>query len=95
MEIAQSDIVVATAGRDKGKPFLVLSIDCEYVFLADGRLRRVEKPKRKKVKHVRFEASGSGHAAVKLQAGEKVLNSEIRRTLADYSAPSDGQKRGE
>lgn len=91
MEIAQSDIVVATAGRDKGKPFLVLSIDHEYVFLADGRLRRAEKPKRKKIKHVRFEASGSGRAAEKLQSGEKVINSEVRRALADYSASSDGQ----
>jgi len=45
-----------TAGRDKGRRFAVIGIEeDEYVLLADGKRRKVEKPKRKKLKHVRFE----------------------------------------
>jgi len=55
-------LVLSTAGHDKGIPFCVLSEDGEYVFLADGRHRKVDSPKRKKLKHTKLisEAAYSG-----------------------------------
>ena len=47
MEIAKSNIVRSDAGRDKGKLFVVLSVEGEYLLLADGKSRKVESPKRK------------------------------------------------
>ena len=52
MEIAKSDIVRSDAGRDRGKIFIVLAVEGEYLLLADGKGRRVEAPKRKKRRHV-------------------------------------------
>ena len=49
MEIGQ--LVFSKCGRDKGLPFVVLSVEGEYVFLADGQLRPLNKPKKKKAKH--------------------------------------------
>ena len=46
-------IVFAINGRDKGKAFLVLYADGDYVYLSDGRTRPLGKPKKKKWKHVR------------------------------------------
>ena len=37
MEIAKSDIVRSDAGRDQGKLFVVLSVEGEYLLLADYR----------------------------------------------------------
>ena len=48
MDIAKSNIVKATAGRDQGKLFYVLAEEGEYLLLADGKGRKVESPKRKK-----------------------------------------------
>lgn len=47
--------VLSKAGRDKGRYFIVLSIiDENYVMICDGRHRRLENPKKKKVKHLKF-----------------------------------------
>ena len=82
MEIGKSDMILSTAGRDKGQYFFVLDTDETYVYIADGRGRKVEAPKRKKRKHVQMIAQTESRVAEKIRSGEKVLNSELRRDLA-------------
>ena len=84
MEIAKSDIVRSDAGRDKGKLFTVLAVEGEYLLLADGKSRKVEHPKRKKRRHVLFVSAEETRLADKLKRGEKITNSELRRTLAIF-----------
>ena len=90
MDIVRSDIVVSLAGRDRGKLFIVLDTEGEFVYLTDGRLRKTEKPKRKKCKHVRFASSSDSHAAMKIKDGEQATNSEVRRALNEYAAKAGG-----
>lgn len=91
MNIQKSNIVRATAGRDIGKRFFVTETDGEYAMIADGGTRKLEKPKRKKLKHLRFEGSSESRTAEKLQCGAKVSNSELRRALAEFAAAPDGE----
>ena len=84
MEIAKSNIVRSDAGRDKGKLFVVLAVEGEYLLLADGKCRKVESPKRKKRRHVLFVASDATRLSEKIKGNEKITNSELRRTLAGY-----------
>lgn len=42
------------AGHDKDRYFIILKEDGEYVDLADGRLKTVARPKRKKKKHIQL-----------------------------------------
>lgn len=47
--------VKSLAGRDKGRINVVVrldSVESEYVYIADGLCRRIEKPKKKKLKHL-------------------------------------------
>ena len=44
-------LVVSTAGHDKGSVLCVLEEQGEYLLLADGKQRKVQKPKRKKLRH--------------------------------------------
>ena len=92
MEIKTSQIVQATAGRDSGALFFVTRVEDGYVYLADGKGRKLEKPKRKKLRHVRFEADGDSRVAAKLRNGEKVTNSELRRALAQYQAGANAEE---
>ena len=92
MDIA--DIVVSLCGRDRGKRFFVVGMEAEYALLADGKHRRLEKPKRKKIKHLELLAPDQSKAAEKLRNREKVTNSEIRRSLAEYFERGDGEKGG-
>ena len=84
MEIAKSNIIRSDAGRDKGKLFVVLAVEGEFLLLADGKARKVENPKRKKRRHVLFVSAEETRLADKLKRGEKITNSELRRTLAIF-----------
>ena len=85
MDIEKSNIVRSGAGRDKGKLFVVLGVEGEYLLLADGKSRKLESPKRKKRRHVDFVASDDGNRlSKKIRGEEKITNSELRRPLAAY-----------
>ena len=83
--IIVSDVVEATAGRDAGKWFYVIATEDPFVLLCNGKDRPLEKPKRKKCKHVRKVLRPDTRVAAKITSGDKVLNSELRRDLAYLS----------
>ena len=80
-----SDVVISTAGRDQGQLFYVIGVDGTFVTLANGKNRTLEKPKRKKCKHVEKVLRSETRVAGKLLSGDKVLNGELRRDLASLS----------
>ena len=80
-----ADVVVPTAGRDMDKWYYVINLDETYLYLANGKDRRIENPKRKKRKHAAKVLRSETRVAAKLIAGDKVLNSELRRDLAYLS----------
>ena len=81
-DITISDVVVSTAGRDQGAWFYVIDEDPVYLMLANGKDRPLDKPKRKKRKHVQKVLRSETRVADKLRSGDKVLNGELRRDLA-------------
>lgn len=85
MEVFAGDIVYSKAGRDKDKPFVVLSVlDSQYALLADGRLRRVDQPKKKKIKHLLKSGHSSVYIIEKLAEGAKVTNPDLKKVLAEF-----------
>ncbi len=85
MDPSRSDVVRCLAGRDAGELFFVTDCDGVYVCLVNGKHRTIEKPKRKKIRHVQFVLRPDSPTAEKLRSGEKLLNSELRRELAAIS----------
>ena len=81
-DISISDVVVSTAGRDQDTLFYVIGEDGLFLLLANGKDRPLDRPKRKKRKHVQKVLRSETRVAEKLRAGDKVLNSELRRDLA-------------
>ena len=75
MEIKAGNVVFSLAGHDKGRAMVVTRIDGESIFVADGKERKLEKPKRKNKKHVR-----PTHKAIEL-AG--LTDKRLRRTLTE------------
>ena len=84
-DLTIADVVVSTAGRDAGHLFYVLEADETYLTIANGKDRRIEKPKRKKRKHAQKVLRSETRVAEKLRAGDKVLNGELRRDQASLS----------
>ena len=83
-------IVQATAGRDTGGLFCVVGVDQENtrLLLADGKRRKVSRPKAKKLGHVKPLADhlhGFDHPAIqKLRQGEALSDRALRRALAAF-----------
>ena len=83
-------IVRATAGRDKDGVFCVVGVDQQgqRLLLADGKRRRVARPKHKKLGHVHpltNHLHGYDHPVVhSLQQGEPVSDRALRRALAAF-----------
>lgn len=76
-------IVLSKAGRDAGRRFVVLSVEEPFAFVADGELRKVETPKKKKHRHLRALPERHEAIASTLAEGKTPSNAEIRRCLTD------------
>jgi ribosomal protein L14E/L6E/L27E len=78
-------VVYSKAGRDKGRFFMVIGVlNEEYVYISDGSLRFVEKPKKKKVKHLVFTNEVADEVRIELLAGNEVSNLIIRKFLQSH-----------
>jgi ribosomal protein L14E/L6E/L27E len=79
-EIGQ--FVKSKAGRDKDKIFIVIDkVDENYLLLVDGDLRKAEKPKMKKIKHVAKINLVSDEIQSKLVEQKKITNAMVRREI--------------
>ena len=77
------DIVLALAGRDSERLFAVVGIvDENYVYIADGKSRKIDLPKKKKIKHIRLvkKADDDFMRGVNLKNG-KLSNSVLRKMI--------------
>lgn len=83
MDILIADVVRSLRGRDSGELFFVTHIEGDFANIVNGKDRRLEKPKRKKLKHLEFVQRSDDRVDCKLRCGERVTNSELRRALAD------------
>lgn len=90
-------VVCSKAGRDAGRAMIVLALDgAEYALVADGRLRTVEKPKRKKFKHLSAKPVCDRNVQEKLSGNAPLLDAEVRAALerAGYGRPNPPPEEG-
>lgn len=74
-------VVTSKAGRDKGRAFVVMATEGdEFVMLADGKTRRVSRPKKKKLRHLSFEKDRLEVA--KLPEDAMLADAAIRKSLS-------------
>lgn len=81
-DILIGQYVRSKAGRDKDRVFIITEIvDEKYVLIADGDLRRIEKPKKKKIRHLAVLAQVSEPLKDKLSGDGKINNALVRREI--------------
>jgi ribosomal protein L14E/L6E/L27E len=82
LTISRGQVVFSKAGRDAGKKFIIIGIVDELnVLISDGELRKIEKPKKKKTKHIELTGDVIDSIKIKLEKKIKLSNSEIRKNL--------------
>lgn len=80
MEYSVGQIVKAKAGRDKDGFFVITALDGTFAYIADGKSRKVEHPKRKKLIHL---------APTRTVAQGISTNREIKRVLTEFLNGND------
>lgn len=69
------------AGHDKGKLYVVTDADEEFALLADGRLRPLDKPKRKRRKHIQPDYNISEILSERIKENQPVRDEDIRKAI--------------
>ncbi|MCL1858214.1 MAG: KOW domain-containing RNA-binding protein [Oscillospiraceae bacterium] len=80
------DIVLAVAGRDSERLFLVVGIlDESYVYIANGKSRKADSPKKKKIRHIKLlkKAENNFIESLNLKNG-KFNNSVLRKIISEF-----------
>ncbi len=78
MQLQIGMVVRATAGKEKDSFYVVTQLDGNAVYLADGKHRTLEKPKRKNVKHIRVTDT--------VWKVSELTNRSLRRMLRERDA---------
>lgn len=79
-------VVKSKAGRDQGRIFIIVEIvDDIYVKICDGELRKVSKPKLKKIKHLIVYNRVFEEIEERVNKKEKLSNAYFRRLLEPYN----------
>ncbi len=77
MDIKVGSVVKSCAGRDKNSYFVAVGISGGFVEIADGKERKLEKPKRKNIKHI-----SPTNAFISTEA---LTNRKLRKVLNELS----------
>ena len=72
------------AGHDKTKLYVIINEDSEYVYLVDGDLKPIHKPKKKSKKHIQIINRVDETIQNKLENGQIIYNEDIKRAIKLY-----------
>ena len=78
MLIEKGNIVKSISGHDKGGFFICLDVTENYALIVDGKNRKLEKPKKKNVKHL-------ARTSACVDVLELATNKKIRLVLSRYN----------
>lgn len=88
-----SSIVLSLNGRDKNELFFVIHAEENYVWLSDGKSRKLDKPKRKKAAHVLFISDSVTETSVGIKE-KSIKNKDLIKALAIFKAARVIKKEG-
>ncbi len=87
MNVKKGLVVRAAAGRDMNSYFIVLDNDEKYALIADGKSRKLDRPKRKNLKHLRPTG--------RMLCIDGLTDKKLRRALSEFSELTHTESGGE
>ncbi len=81
---SKGQVVYSKSGRDKRRPFIIVDFDEQYLYLVDGDLRKLEKPKKKKMMHVQIVNDVIEDIKQKLEDKAYLNDADFRKALKSY-----------
>ncbi len=93
-ELKIGQIVYSTQGRDKGEYYIVLTASSNICYVADGKYKTINKPKKKNNAHLCATPVIITEIAQKLSDNKKINDQMIYHSLYEYKKGLKGVKNG-
>ncbi len=77
MEAENGKVVRVLAGHDKGLFMVVTAVEGDFAYLADGKTRKLQKPKKKRLKHLRLTNT--------VIDTDELTDKKLRKFIGDYT----------
>lgn len=84
MEVKVGSVVISNSGHDKGETFIITSINENYAYICNGTSRSLEKPKKKKLKHLNPTKEVCEQYLKLSESKHLINNSQIKKLLKLY-----------
>lgn len=85
----RGQLAISRSGHDKGRIYVILKEEADGVYLADGRLKSLEKPKKKNKKHIQVIKKLPKNVMELLSPDREFGNEEIKRAIKLYQKVSN------
>lgn len=82
-------LAVSRSGHDKDNMYVIVKEEANWVYLADGKLKPLEKPKKKNKKHIQM-IKKLPKEITEVFTQENFRNEEIKRAIKLYRRRRDG-----
>lgn len=76
---------VSKAGHDTGKTYIVIRTDDEYVYLADGTIRTLDRLKKKRRKHIQINYQIPESLREAIETGHPLRDEQIKKAIKEFS----------
>ena len=80
----QGKLAISKSGHDKDSIYVIIKEEAANVYLADGRLKTVDKPKKKNKKHIQIIKKLPKEITEMLPTDREFRNEEIKRAIKLY-----------
>lgn len=84
LPVELGSIVISKAGRDQGRLFLVVAeVDDDFVMVANGALRKMDRQKKKRRRHLKPTGTVVQAVRERLTEGRPIEDHELRTWLSE------------
>ena len=83
MEYTVGQVVISKQGRDQCGAFVVVALEGDFLYLADGKKRPLSRPKKKRKKHVQKTNTVFPQIRQKILENGYLLDADIKKALKE------------
>ena len=83
-EYKKGYLAVSKAGHDKQEIYVIIDWDASYIYLSDGKYKKLDNPKKKNHRHVQVIQYMDRDIEQKLENSQLLINEDIKKAIKNY-----------
>ena len=80
MNTSVGSLVISKSGHDKNHIYVVMEVESGFAYLVDGKLKTIDKPKKKNMKHIQ-KINYKSDEIIKKIDNKELRNEDVKRYI--------------